>query len=121
MEIGESTKLVVCLDLAEEKFRVLKKGRVVQYTLRELTGIQRDLWINKAVAAGEAADGEKKTRDFSNLQASLIAACVYDENDKPFTVDEVAEWPASTQKKLFDKCQEMNGLDDKAEDRGKNS
>lgn len=99
----------------------MEDGSTEQYILREMTGVMRDNWLN-AMAKKSKTNAEGKTvgvRDFSGLQASLIAYCLYSLPDlKPVKIDKIQSFPSSAQSALFTRCERMNALtpiSDKAE------
>ncbi len=92
-------------------------GEVQTYTLKEMSGFERDQWMNrmsKSLKVG--ADGKSSgVSDYTGIHYSLIARCLYDASDKLVSEDIIRNWPASAQKVLFDKCQALNGLNDDTE------
>lgn len=88
-------------------------GSVVVYTLRELTGRQRDEY-HQATAKRMKYDAKGSpagVKDFVGMQADLITLCLYDPQGRLVTPEDVSGWPATTQAALFDMAQEINGLE----------
>lgn len=117
-----SEELVICLDRREIPIKLKDvHGIVKTYTLREMAGVQRDKWLN---SMGSRLRTDKNgnvlgVRVFDNLQASLIAKCLYDDRGELVPEEVIAKWPSSAQKILFQKCQEMNALTDEGEEAAK--
>jgi hypothetical protein len=87
-------------------------GNVVVYTLREMTGIKRDKWLN-ANSTRMKYDREGNPvgmKVFDNFQAALIAQCLYDARGAMVPESTISNWPSSLQSELFQKCQQMNAL-----------
>lgn len=92
-------------------------GVVVQYTLKEMTGKLRDMWLNKLQKAVRYDEKSKqKVQDFEGVMAELISACAWTSGGLPLPVAQVQEWPSSQQEVVFKICQQMNGLDKLAEE-----
>lgn len=105
--------------LERKEVPVILDGK--NYKLKELTGKQRDLFldnIGKRVnfVAGKAAG----MKNYKGLQSFLVSLCLCDENNEPVTEDTIQDYPASAQSALFKAAQELNGLNDEAEAEAKN-
>lgn len=92
-----------------------------RYILRELTGDERDSWLQEMSArTGKHPDGSPKVKNFKGLQASLLKFCLLTEEREKVGVEKIQKWPARVQSKLFEKAQELSGLDQGAEDEAGN-
>ena len=83
----------------------------VSYILRELTGLQRDTYLDEV---GERinynAEGKAQGMRHSGLQSLLISMSLYTTDGKLVEASVVKEWPASVQAGLFDEAQKLSGL-----------
>lgn len=98
-------------------------GAIKEYYLVEMNGTVRDRWLGQMSARLKTDSAGKPTgvRNFEGLQASLIAACLtLSDGITPIGDQEIQKWPSSTQKTLFEACQEMNGLTVEAAQAAKN-
>jgi hypothetical protein len=88
------------------------EGEVVRYAVKEMTGAQRDEYLNKITAkANRDAKGEVVgMKDYKGLYSTLLSFCVYDTDGKPIPESKIQEWPDTAQKALFDIATELNGL-----------
>lgn len=97
--------------------------RDVFYTLREMSGTERDKFAVQAFKK----DGNERVVDQMYLQARLVARCLVGENgEREYSDEEVEKLsdnvPASVLSILFQAAQKLNGLDAAAvEDAAKNS
>lgn len=93
------------------------------YKLREMLGKDRDLYLTRM---GDKVRYNENGRvvgikSFDGLQAALLEKCLYDENDHLVSVTDIQNFPTKTQNELFKLAQELNGLNQKAEDESKNA
>lgn len=104
--------------------RIEKKVRIdgVIYTVKEMTGQQRDQWLNSMGNRMKMSPDGKPSglKTYDGIQAGLIGLCLYDKDNVFVPIEKIHQWPASAQVKLFDLCQEVNGLNDKAAEEVKN-
>lgn len=117
-------RLKLRLMLAEEEVDIVTADGVEKtFVLVEMTGAQRDAWMNQTATRFKTNEKGHPLgmREFRDLQAGLIAICLKDENRKAVPVSVIQGWPATVQKALYDRCQEMNGLTEKAEETEKNA
>ena len=92
------------------------------HVLRELTGSQRDAYLNK-MGTRMKFNEAGKTEGLSNyegLQSGLLSLSLRDENGELIKDKTLQEWPASVLSDLFDVAQELSGLDKGAEAKAKN-
>ena len=82
------------------------------YVIRELTGKQRDTYLDMVDKRVTYVDGvQSGMSSLSGLQSSLLALCLVDSNNKAVPEKDIAEYPGSVQSKLFALAQEVSGLD----------
>ena len=82
------------------------------YVLKELTGQQRDAYLNNMGGRMKFND-EGKTQGLSNyegLQSGLLKLCVYSDDGKLVPEKELQAWPSQVLSALFEKAQEMSAL-----------
>ncbi|MFF8831388.1 hypothetical protein [Streptomyces sp. NPDC015131] len=80
--------------------------------LREMTGAQRDAFEASMV---EMKKG-KQVPNLANLRARLVMLCIVNEDGEqlfnPKDLRELGDMPAKGLQRVFNKCNEMNGLSD---------
>lgn len=120
-------------NLASEKFSLRleeyeipiedKDGKVTIYKLRELDGEQRSDYINfQASKAKYGADGKVTgIKDFKGIETKIVSMCLYDPDGKLVTEAFLNKVPGRLIKKLSALALRISGLDEKAEERAKNS
>lgn len=85
------------------------------YTLRELDGHGRDAHFARLKDVRETRpDGKIIITSMLRLQASLVAASLYDDQGKLVPEETIAKWPARVLEKLAAQCDEINVLDEAA-------
>jgi len=105
--------------LSREELPVILDGK--NYKLKELTGKQRDTFLNNVGQRMNFVAGKAQgMKSYDGLQSSLLALCLYDDADKLVSEKDIQEYPASVQTKLFKAAQELNGLDEEAVEEAKN-
>jgi hypothetical protein len=98
----------------------LAEGELVRYAIKEMTGAQRDEYLNKVTqkttrdASGEVVG----MKDYKGLYSTLLSFCLYDADSKLIPESKIQEWPDTAQKALFDIAIELNGLKAKKADEG---
>lgn len=119
----DDAPIVVSLVRKEVQVKVVDAaGSTRDYILREMTGAQRDAWMNKTQGKmSKNAEGKSVgIRDFTGLHASLISACLYQaEDNKPVSEQVIQTFPSSVQTTLFARAQKMNGLEPDSEKKEK--
>lgn len=87
-------------------------GEAQEYVIRELTGKQRDAYLNGvSKRTKQLADGTTKVTNFDGLQGDLLSRCMFLKGeDKPVKLDVVQQWPAKVQSKLFEAARELSAL-----------
>ncbi len=99
-----------------------KDGVARKHVLRELTGAQRDAFLNeiggrmKFNAAGKMSG----LKDYTDLQTGFLALCFYDEKNQLVSKETLREYPASILGDLFEVAQRLSGLDKGVDDDSKN-
>ena len=90
--------------------------------LRELIGRERNKYLSKVTGRIKTDKTGKAVtlRSFEGMHSDLLGRCFYHENGELFTNEEIEELPSSTQQLLFDKAQELSGLNVNIEDEEKN-
>ncbi len=111
------------LKLKEEPVTLTGKDGVAKtHVLRELTGSQRDAFLNeiggrmKFNAAGKMSG----LKDYTDLQTGFLALCFYDEKNTLVSKEALREYPSSVLGDLFKVAQKLSGLDKGDEDESKN-
>lgn len=84
-----------------------------KWALRELDGTERNKYLNKMTSRVKISRDGKAVgiKSFDGFQADLLKVSLFDENDEPISVEEIEGLPSSTQQTLFEKAQELSGLD----------
>lgn len=105
------------LELEEEHVTIADE----KYVLVELTGTQRDKYLNGLGARMKVEPGSKpgtapQLRNFDGLQASLVAMALRKLGDDgtrgPVAQNTIQAWPAKTVSALHDIAKRLSGLDD---------
>lgn len=98
------------------------KGEVKVYVVRELTGAQRDKFLNiVGNKISYNAQGKAVVKDFEGFQSNLLINCLYDNNNKLVAAKEIELWPSSLVNELFKIAQNLSGLDAVSEEEAKNA
>jgi hypothetical protein len=99
------------------KFTLAIKSEVVEidgvnWTVKELTGLERDAWLSKGAGRYTMSDDGKITsiNSFDNHQADLIVLALHDQDGKPPLLADVQKWPASVQEDLYNLASELSRL-----------
>lgn len=86
-------------------------GGQARYTLSELTGAERDKYLNGVQARAKFVKGKAAgVTSYDGLMASLLVLCLRDDAGKLLSLNQVQAFPASTQAALFSAAQELNGM-----------
>ena len=109
---------------SQEVTIVDKDGVSKEYVLKELTGAQRDTYLDDVGGrlryhGGKAAG----LRTHKGLQAGLVAMCLVDDTDALVPKATIQEFPSSTLQGLFKAAQILSSLqndEDEDEDEVKN-
>lgn len=119
--MSEIDRTAIELDLSFGEIPVTlkdpKTGESLDYTIRELTGTERDNYMqNLGSRTAKDKDGSTRVRNFKGIQAALLVLCMQDSEGKNVTEKVVQAWPARVQSMLYERASKLSGLDDKAED-----
>lgn len=92
-------------------------GTEKRYQLRELNGRERNKYLNQMSGRVKMGPTGKVVgiKSFDGFQSDLLVRCLFDENNEKVTADFVEDLPASAQAELFEKAQELSGLDNEEE------
>jgi hypothetical protein len=94
-------------------------GTVLEYSIKEMTGGQRDAYFNQVGDKTKtAADGSVVgMKNFDGLYSSLLSKTVYDNTDKLVPEATLQTWPSTVQEALFKVAQALNGLEAKGDEK----
>lgn len=110
MALLSKGQILAASDLKTEDVSVPEWGGDVR--LRTLTGAERDAFEASTIEMR----GKRQTMNLRNLRARLVALCAVHENGaRIFTDADIAALGGKSSlclDRLFEKCQEMNGLSD---------
>jgi hypothetical protein len=82
------------------------------YTLRELSGKERNTYLNKMKNRAKVdSKGNTTITSFDGLQSDLLCLCFFNDAGELVSKEEIENLPASTQQDLFDEAQKLSGLD----------
>jgi len=88
-----------------------EQGAKRTFTLKELTGAQRDKFLDDMASRmkyiGIEVQGLSR---YEGLQAALLSLCLYDDEDKLIPAKVIQSYPASMVSTLFDRAQSLSGL-----------
>ena len=99
----------------------VEPGRVVECSLREMSGKERDSYMTAMSERMEVVDGKVVGfRSFAGFQSRLVSLCLHKKDGKLFTEEEIQGFPARAQSVLFEAAQELNGLSATAQADAKN-
>ncbi len=95
-------------------------GQERMWELRELDGKERNSYLNKMAGRLRTDKGGKPVgmKSFDGFQSDLLTLCLRDEHGEPMTKQAIEDLPSKAQQALFEKAQELSGLN--VEDEGKN-
>lgn len=106
--------------ICKEKSIILdgENGEEKKYTLRELTGTQRNIYLNKMTKRVKIRDGKAiGINSFDGFQSDLLCNSLLDENGDLVLKEEIEGMPSSTQQTLFEESQKISSLEDQ-DDKG---
>ena len=110
----------------EHTFRVDLKATPVDlggqtFTIKELTGAQRDEYLNKNLGRMrlDPITGEAKGfKDYKGLHTDLLCMCMYDAEGKVVSKKNLEQLPAATVGGLFKLANDLNALEETEEETG---
>jgi len=83
-----------------------------KYSLQELTGQQRDAYMDDMNKRMRYVDGKAEGfTKFEGLQAGLLSKCLVDPEGKNVSESEIQAFPSHVVQALFEKAQELSALD----------
>lgn len=90
----------------------VEEGSVVRYFVKEMSGAQRDEYLNKTAQKSRLdANGEVVgLKDYKGLYSNLLAFCLYDDGGKLVPESKIQEWPDAAQRALYEMANELNGM-----------
>lgn len=102
----------------EEIIFEMESGTTKRCFLREMTGKQRDSYFTTMGDRMKfGPDGKVMgMKSYDGLQAGLLCLCLYDENGKPFSFEDVQNFPSTVQKKLYERAQKMNDMEEESKE-----
>lgn len=91
-------------------------GAKQRYSIRELLGPQRDVYMKLVSERMKFDDAGKPigVRNQEGLQASLLEKCVLDDAGTLVKRNVIDSWPATTTQSVFEKALELSGLTEEA-------
>jgi hypothetical protein len=92
------------------------EGIVLMYSVKEMTGAQRDSYFSKMSTKTKQGGDQVTITDFNGLYSTLLSHTLYDDKDKLVEEKIIQSWPDSAQKALFTMAKKLNGLDDSDKD-----
>lgn len=125
MDLLRFTKEPLDADLMTCDVKVKFKGKVREYIASEMPSVVRDEWMDNMRQAmkTETNEDEEKTTNmetFKDHQSVLICCCLRDkETGEAPKVEDVRQWGTRSCNQLFELCQYLNGMSDKAEEEEK--
>jgi hypothetical protein len=109
------------LEVKQVEVELVSKERGTEkYSIREMTGLQRDQYLtsqNTKVKFNEAGK-PVGLRTFDGCQSSLLSRCMY--KDDVLVPEKVIQtFPSTVLQSLYEMCQKLNGLDTEADTQAK--
>lgn len=96
-------------------------GQERAYQIRELTGAQRNSYLEKTNAKMVmTSDGAVKPKTFKGTGSDLLCMCLYDDQGQRVRAEVIDEWPSEMQFDLYKKAADLSGLTKKGEEEAKN-
>lgn len=97
------------------------QGEKKKYTLKELSGKQRDAYLSSMSKRMNFVNGQAQgLKDYNGIHTALLSRCLYDEHDELVKDTELQEYPATVLAVLYKKAHELSGLGDGAAAEAKN-
>lgn len=89
-----------------------KDGETRKWLLRELSGSERNKYLNKMTNRVKVGpSGNTSIKSFDGFQFDLLVLSLRDEEGQKIDKDTIENLPSSTQQALFEKAQQISGLD----------
>lgn len=99
-------------------------GRVIEYTLRELDGADRDKFLgmmHQRMVINPQTGVPTSIKSSEGIESRLIHLSLYDKDNVRVPQKVIESWPGQVQRKLFDAAQAISGLDKESEENAKNA
>ncbi len=90
-----------------------KDGQFSTYTLRELSGSERDIHLTDLVQRSIPDASGKPTgniRTVKGMQSNLLTLCLIDEKGKNVLPNIIDSWPSRVVQALYERAQDLSGL-----------
>jgi hypothetical protein len=118
-KIMEALEFTLELNRIPVKLQTANGGPVIDAHLRELSGVQRDKYLDGMKAKMNVKAGKMESiKTFEGLQSQLLSLCLYKDESQKFTEKEIQEFPAKVQTALFEAAQKISGLDIEEKEEG---
>lgn len=91
----------------------LADGNVVMFSVKEMTGAQRDDYFNRMSGKTKIDPNTNEVvgvKDYSGLYSTLLSLTLYDPDDKLVPEAKIQEWPDSAQRAVWEVAKDLNGL-----------
>lgn len=115
------------LGLCEESIQIKPVGEseYKTYTLRELTGGGRDVYMKRMSSQMEMTIGRDgkatgRMKDMSGLNTFMLSLTLYDPEGRLVPIEILNGWPSHVVTSLSEIASELSSLDDGAEEDAKN-
>jgi len=108
------------LSLKREELKVVletPEGVEKTYTLREMSGRERDIYLTKMGDKFRYNSQGQVTgvKTFEGMHSILLERCLYDENNKLVSMTDLQNFPSRVLSELFSAAQKINALNQKME------
>lgn len=98
-------------------------GSESTYTIRELSGADRDSYLTSAGKKTLKDNSGRPTsflQDYRGMFSDLLCMSLFDAKGMKVPADRIQKWPHSTQFELFKIAQRLSGFDEKSLEKAKN-
>lgn len=92
----------------------LEDGTTENFSIQELTGAQRDLYLTQMAKRMKYTDEGKPlgVTDFTGLHAQLLALSLVDEKGTVVPLERIQSWKSTVVQELFKAAQQLSGLNE---------
>lgn len=105
---------IISFELSLKEVAVKLDGE--EHTIRELTGKQRDRYMDMVAKRVNYVNGQQAgMSSLSGLQSTLLSMCLLDSSGKSVSEAIIANYPGSVQSKLFKMAQNLSGLNEEVD------
>lgn len=110
--MSDSVKTISILRKSQPVDLEVEVGNVVRYYVKEMSGAQRDEYLNKTAQKSRLDDKGDVVglKDYKGLYSNLLSFCLYDADGKLVGESKIQEWPDAAQKALYEMANELNGM-----------